>query len=378
MDVVGFSLPSTSLQLEPRTIWVSLLVGTVVTVVSALVPARRATKVLPVEALRESTPGAEKPSLRRGLVGLAFVAAGVAGMLSALYGGASMKLFGLGLLAGDGRRDGVAAAGGPSARGADRHADAAARHARRAGEAERDAQPASYVLDGCCPDDRPHPGREHGRLRLLPEGVVRRRDLGPDQRRPLPRDAPAPRLPGSARRSSRRSRASTAWTRSRRTAGARPGSPRRTRRFSAVDPATAEDVMNLEVSAGFGRATWARTAWWSRGRAATAHGWKIGDPVTAEFAATGKHRLHVVGIYDGKGWIGDNFVLSIAEQNAFAGPAARVDRSGHPGRRCRQGRGAGARSRTRWPTTRTLRCWTRRASRSGPAGRSTSCSPSSP
>ena len=65
MDVVGFSLPSTSLQLEPRTIVVSLLVGTVVTVVAALVPARRATKVLPVEALRESTPGAEKPSMRR-------------------------------------------------------------------------------------------------------------------------------------------------------------------------------------------------------------------------------------------------------------------------------------------------------------------------
>ena len=66
MDVVGFSLPSTSLQLEPRTILVSMLVGTLVTVVAALVPARRATKVLPVEALRESTPGAEKPSRRRG------------------------------------------------------------------------------------------------------------------------------------------------------------------------------------------------------------------------------------------------------------------------------------------------------------------------
>ena len=88
MDVVGFSLPSTSLQLEPRTIVVSLLVGTVVTVVAALVPARRATKVLPVEALREATPGAEKPSRRRGRhrrCGL--LGAGVAGMLSALYGG---------------------------------------------------------------------------------------------------------------------------------------------------------------------------------------------------------------------------------------------------------------------------------------------------
>ena len=79
MDAVGFSLPSTSLQVEPRTIMVSLLVGTLVTVVAALVPARRATKVLPVEALRESTPGAEKPSKRRAVIGLAILAAGAAG-----------------------------------------------------------------------------------------------------------------------------------------------------------------------------------------------------------------------------------------------------------------------------------------------------------
>ena len=99
MDAVGFSLPSTSLQLETRTVLVSLLVGTFVTVVAALVPARRATKVLPVEALRESTPGAEKPSNRRAFIGLAIIGVGGAAILSALYGGADMKLFGFGLVA---------------------------------------------------------------------------------------------------------------------------------------------------------------------------------------------------------------------------------------------------------------------------------------
>src|SRR6478735_8115235 len=71
MAFLGFSLPSTSMQLEPRTIWVSLIVGTLVTLVAALVPARRATKVLPVEALREATPGSEKPSVRRAVIGVA-------------------------------------------------------------------------------------------------------------------------------------------------------------------------------------------------------------------------------------------------------------------------------------------------------------------
>ena len=99
MDVVGFSLPSTSLQVEPRTIIVSMLVGTLVTVVAAIVPARRATKVLPVEALRESTPGGETTSKRRAFIGLTVLAAGLAGMLSSLYGGVTMKVFGLGLVA---------------------------------------------------------------------------------------------------------------------------------------------------------------------------------------------------------------------------------------------------------------------------------------
>src|SRR6185436_13256 len=69
MAFLGFTLPTTSTQIEPRTIWVSILVGTLVTLVAALVPARRATKVLPVEALREATPGSRPPSKQRLAIG---------------------------------------------------------------------------------------------------------------------------------------------------------------------------------------------------------------------------------------------------------------------------------------------------------------------
>ena len=228
MDVVGFSLPSTSLQLEPRTIWVSLLVGTVVTVVSALVPARRATKVLPVEALRESTPGAEKPSLKRGLVGLALVAAGVAGMLSALYGGASMKLFGLGLVAG---MVGVMVALPLAVRPLAALIAAPMRLRGMPGElAKQNAMR--------------NPRRTSSTAAALMIGLTLVVSMGvfasslkasfgdviSDQTNAdLYLRRPAPRLPGSARRSSRRSRASTAWTRSRPTAGARRASTRRPR-----------------------------------------------------------------------------------------------------------------------------------------------------
>ena len=52
---LGIDLPTTSLVLEPRTVIVCLLVGTLVTLAGALSPAVRATRVAPVEALREAS-----------------------------------------------------------------------------------------------------------------------------------------------------------------------------------------------------------------------------------------------------------------------------------------------------------------------------------
>ena len=53
LSAFGIDLPSGPLQIEPRTIVVSLLVGTGVTFVSALAPARRAARVPPIAALRD-------------------------------------------------------------------------------------------------------------------------------------------------------------------------------------------------------------------------------------------------------------------------------------------------------------------------------------
>ena len=55
--------------------------------------------------------------------------------------------------------------------------------------------------------------------------------------------------------------------------------------------------------------------------AAKAHGWKVGDSVTAEFVATGKQTLHVVGIFDREdGFLENSYVISLAAQEANAGP----------------------------------------------------------
>ena len=90
LKAFGIDLPSTSIQIRPRTIVVSLLVGCIVTAVASILPARRASRVAPVEAMRESTDGAGGGSLRRRLlIGLAVTAVGVTMLLFGLFGHAS-------------------------------------------------------------------------------------------------------------------------------------------------------------------------------------------------------------------------------------------------------------------------------------------------
>ena len=318
MDAVGFSLPSTSLQLEARTIWVSLLVGTFVTLVSALVPARRATKVLPVEALRESTPGAEKPSKRRAFIGLAILGAGTAGILSALYAGADMKIFGVGLLA---LLVGVmvalplavrplAALIGTPLKLRGLPGELAKQNALR--NPRRTSSTAAALMVGL--------------TLVVSMGVFASSlkasfgDVISDQTNAdLYLSSSSAQGPGfspsvidAVQGVEGVDKVSAGgWGQAHFDNGGTS--------YSAVDPATAEEVMNLKVSQGSVEDLGADGVMVSK-EIATAKGWQLGDVVPAEFAVSGKHELHVVAIYDGKGWITDNFVISLAEQNAFAGP----------------------------------------------------------
>jgi len=69
---------SGGLPVETRTVVVSLLVGTVVTLVSAVLPAIRASRVAPVAAMRDDVAPPVGGVFRRGIVGLVFVLAGFA------------------------------------------------------------------------------------------------------------------------------------------------------------------------------------------------------------------------------------------------------------------------------------------------------------
>jgi putative ABC transport system permease protein len=83
---LGADIPTTGIQFRPRTVIVSLVVGLVVTVLAALIPALKATRVPPVAALQPETAFAPTGFRRRRIVlGVLVTAVGVALLLAGLF-----------------------------------------------------------------------------------------------------------------------------------------------------------------------------------------------------------------------------------------------------------------------------------------------------
>ncbi|MEV0465219.1 FtsX-like permease family protein [Nocardia tengchongensis] len=77
LNAFKLGLPTGTMSLEPRTVVVAIGVGTVVTVLSAYAPARRAAKVPPVEAMRSESNSAGESLRLRTIVGALLAVAGV-------------------------------------------------------------------------------------------------------------------------------------------------------------------------------------------------------------------------------------------------------------------------------------------------------------
>jgi len=97
---IGLDLSESPLVFTPMTLVWSYAVGIVVTMVAAYLPARRAAKVAPVEALRDGVAMPETAIRRRLVVGIALVAVGAATIAAGLAGsgGTGAALVGAGIL----------------------------------------------------------------------------------------------------------------------------------------------------------------------------------------------------------------------------------------------------------------------------------------
>ncbi len=88
MAGIGLKLPATALVVASRTVIVSLVLGTGITLVAAVAPSRRASRIAPVAALRE-TAAPSSSIRRRVVVGTLITVAGLAALFAGLFGGVS-------------------------------------------------------------------------------------------------------------------------------------------------------------------------------------------------------------------------------------------------------------------------------------------------
>ncbi len=98
LEAFGLELPAAETVVRSNTIVISMVTGIVVTVVAAYLPARRAAKVAPIEALRDVTVERTRTSKTRAVLGTLVTLAGAAAIGSGLSGGAAGSV-GLGAFA---------------------------------------------------------------------------------------------------------------------------------------------------------------------------------------------------------------------------------------------------------------------------------------
>ena len=95
LGALGASLPAGPTVVALRTFVVSMVVGVGVTAVAALAPARKAARVAPVQAMRDSGPAEDRALGRRTAFGSVVLAAGIAAVAGGLNQG-TLSLVGLG------------------------------------------------------------------------------------------------------------------------------------------------------------------------------------------------------------------------------------------------------------------------------------------
>lgn len=98
MGAAGFGIPQGSLVFEHRTLIVSMVVGVGVTVLSALLPAWRASRLAPMAALQEvAAPLKRRALFKRGIIGLGMILLGGGAIFYGLYGDLEKPLYFVGM-----------------------------------------------------------------------------------------------------------------------------------------------------------------------------------------------------------------------------------------------------------------------------------------
>src|SRR3954469_4404581 len=316
MTAFGLVLPTAALRIQPTTVLAGFLVGTLVTVVAAVAPARRATRVLPVEALRDAAPTTQRFSRRRLAVGLLLSAAGVAALLWGLYGSGSPLMIPVGVV---GVVLGVttlsplivlpmAAVIGSPLRGRGVPGDLARQNAMR--NPRRTASTAMALVIG---------------LTMVAAVAVFASSLKASFSDVLSSTVKAelyvltpspnsegfsPQVTTAVKKVPGVDVVSASGYGTAKFAG-KDGA------FSSVDPATADQAFNLPLTDGDVAHNLTDGGVLVYDKKAEAKGWKVGDLVPTDFARSGHANLRVQGFYDDKSFVNSDYVISLGTHDRY-------------------------------------------------------------
>ena len=97
LSAMGIDIPAGGIVLTSGTVITSLVAGLGVSIASALLPARRAAKVAPIAAMRDTAVDSSGSSRRRAVIGTTLTALGAASIANGLFGGGDAALPAVGL-----------------------------------------------------------------------------------------------------------------------------------------------------------------------------------------------------------------------------------------------------------------------------------------
>jgi putative ABC transport system permease protein len=294
LAAIGLKLPATGLVVSPRTIVVSLILGTGITVAAAISPARRASRLAPIEALRETS--APSASIRRRvIVGAVLSVMGVAAIGVGLFGhvfqagivvgvGAGLTFIGVAVLSPLFARPLSAAIGRPFRR----------RVAGRLGNENADRNPrrtastAAALMIG---------------LGLVAFVMVFAASLKASVTALFDRTIGADLVLSSSSFSGFSTQLARDLEQDAKLSAVSPVRQTEVQVKSSsdfvggLDPATITNVMNMDMIEGSVQALSAPDTVIVTEATATSNGWRIGDTIDVKFAATGDQSLRVVGIF---------------------------------------------------------------------------------
>ena len=315
---IGIELPDTPLQIDLRTAVVSLLTGTTVTVLAALLPAVRAGRVPPMVAILGLTTGSARASRIRPVLGVvatvaglglaaAGVTAGPEGGLPRLGLGALLTFVGLALLARHAVRPMVAVLGRPWAHLLGVPGRLGADHATR--NPQRTVMTSAALTIGLALVVLTSVFSASAKAslgRALDEGQRSDYIVATDQYGEYSAEVTA----ALAERPEFDTVAGLRFGQAR-VAGGKAD-------LTAADPAQLEKVVDLDVTSGSVADLGAGNVLVHKDVAAT-NGWALGDTITMTFARVGEQQVQVAGTFAEKRLLGTDYVVALADHDAWFG-----------------------------------------------------------